>query len=401
MDPIRNPFAPGAGTRPPAFVGREKIIQNTNILLARVQAGRAAKSMLFVGLRGVGKTVLLNYVKKIAEDDYGYKTIFIETPEDKSLASQLVPNLLRLLREIDLSTQVHTQVKRALRGLRSFAATIKVRYEALELGIEPERGLADSGDLETDLASLLVAVAEAAAAKKTPCLLLIDEIQYLSQPEFRALITAMHRVAQQELPFVLVGAGLPQLVGVAGEAKSYAERLFDYPLIGALSEADAATALQEPVKALGASYTDRAISIIYKYTKGYPYFIQEWGFETWNQSDSPIITDLHVTHTIKGVMNKLDDNFFRVRLDRLTPTEKNYLRAMAELGPGAHRSGDIAAILNKKVNAVAPVRNSLIRKGMIYSPGHGDTEFTVPLFDEFMKRVIPELMLPLIVTNPA
>lgn len=401
MDPVRNPFAPGAGTRPPAFVGREKIINNTNILLARIKEGRASKSMLFVGLRGVGKTVLLNYVKRIAEGKNGYKTIFIETPEDKSLASQLVPSLLRLLREIDLSEQVHAQVKRALRGLRSFAATIKVRYEALELGIDPEKGLADSGDLESDLASLLVAVAEAAAAKKTPCLLLIDEMQYLSQEEFRALITAMHRVAQQELPFVLVGAGLPQLVGVAGEAKSYAERLFDYPLIGALNEEDAAKALQEPVKAQNVSYTDEAIKIIYKHTKGYPYFIQEWGFETWNHSDDTIISAASVNSTMDEVIKKLDDNFFRVRLDRLTPTEKSYLRAMAELGPGAHRSGDIAAILHKKVNTVAPIRNSLIRKGMIYSPSHGDTEFTVPLFDEFMKRAIPNFLPSHVVNKPS
>ncbi|MBI1309483.1 MAG: AAA family ATPase [Proteobacteria bacterium] len=389
MDRVKNPFAPGAGTRPPAFAGRDELIENIDVLLARIKEKRSAKSMFFVGLRGVGKTVLLNHVKDVAEQKFGYQTVFIEAPENKRLADLLVPHLLRLLYTLDYSKNVNAQVKKAFRALRSFAGALKVKLESFEVSIEPERGLADSGDLETDLPALLVTIAEAAESKGIPCLLLIDEMQYLSEDEFRALITAMHKIAQRQLPFVLVGAGLPQLVGVAGEAKSYAERLFDFPRIGALNAVDAEKALKQPVAKEGAAINKDAIGEIIKMTQGYPYFLQEWGSEAWNIAPRSPITLTDVKHAHTSVIKKLDDSFFRVRLDRLTPLEKNYLRAMAELGPGPHRSGDIAAELGKQVNSVAPVRNSLIKKGMIYSPTHGDTAFTVPLFDQFMKRAMP------------
>jgi hypothetical protein len=218
---------------------------------------------------------------------------------------------------------------------------------------------------------------------------MIDEIQYFTASELSALIMAMHRLQQRQLPLVLIGAGLPILPGLAGESKSYAERLFNFPDVGALSEADATKALQDPVKAMGVEFELAALKEIVRLTKGYPYFIQEWGYQAWNHApDTPITLEI-TQQASKLVQERLDHNFFRVRFDRLTPREKDYLRAMAELGAGPYRTGDIADILGTKITALGPVRASLIKKGMIYSPEHGDMAFTVPLFDEFMRRTMP------------
>jgi len=218
---------------------------------------------------------------------------------------------------------------------------------------------------------------------------LIDEIQYLSQKELGAIIMAMHKMQQKQLPLVLIAAGLPVLPGIAGESKSYAERLFNFPDIGALSEIDAARALRDPARNVGVEYEDDALREVYRLTHGYPYFLQEWGYQSWNMATSSPITLKGVQDATPEVIRRLDKNFFRVRFDRLTPSEKNFLRAMAQLGAGSHRTGDIAATLGVSVKGIGPVRSKLIRKGMIYSPAHGDMAFTVPLFDEFMIRAIP------------
>jgi len=287
----------------------------------------------------------------------------------------------------------NTTVKRALRVLRSFLGSIKLGTDDfnVSLDVEPEAGSADSGDLNFDLPQLFTALAEAAAARATAVALIVDEMQYLPQKEFAALITAIHMVAQKQLPLILIGAGLPQLVGLSGRAKSYAERLFDFPKIGALSAADAEDALRKPVQEQKVDFEPGAIREILRITKGYPYFLQEWGYEAWNFAKTSPITAHDVTTVTPRVITKLDENFFRVRFDRLTPSEKRYLRAMAELGPGPHRSGDITNILGVRVQSGAPVRSGLIEKGMIFSPAHGDTAFTVPLFDEFMRRSMPQL----------
>jgi DNA-binding CsgD family transcriptional regulator len=391
MDRVKNPFAPGAGTSPPALVGREEILETAQVTLARIKEGRPAKSFLLVGLRGVGKTVLLNRIQELAEAN-GYRAIFIEAPENKRLPALLIPPLRQILLALDRGERVNEYVKRSLRILKSF--TLKFRTEMgdfnLGLDIDPEPGIADSGDLETDLSDLLVAVAEAAKARSQPVSVFIDEMQYLNEDELSALIMAVHRVAQRGLPLLLVGAGLPQLVGLTGKSKSYAERLFDFPKIGPLSSTDARNALRAPVEREGAKIEENALNEIFGITQGYPYFLQEWGYHTWNiASVSPIsLSDVKAAHS--AVLQRLDESFFRVRLDRLTPREKDYLRAMAELGPGPHRSGDIADVLGVDVHSVAPLRSGLIKKGMIFSPAHGDTAFTVPLFDEFMKRILPE-----------
>lgn len=391
MDPINNPFSPGAGAPPPELVGRDPILEQARILLGRIRQRRPEKSMLLTGLRGVGKTVLLNEIERLAKAG-GYHIIAIEAHEDKALGPLVAPHLRSLLFELDRVAGAGDKAKRGLRVLRSFLGALKVTYKDVTIGldIDPEQGAADSGDLEIDLPNLLVAVAEAAEERQTAVAMLIDEIQYFSQKELGALIMAMHKVQQRQLPLVLLGAGLPILPGLAGESKSYVERLFSFPEVGALSEAEAAKALDDPAQAAGVTFAPQALQEIFRLTKGYPYFLQEWGYQSWNLAPTNAISLEVVQRGTAAVIPRLDQNFFRVRFDRLTPHEKHFLRAMAQLGPGAHRTGDIAQILGMKVTSLGPVRAKLIKKGMIYSPAHGDLAFTVPLFDKFMIRAIPE-----------
>lgn len=393
MDPIKNPFSPGAGSPPPELVGRDSIIEKARILLGRAKQRRSEKSLMLVGLRGVGKTVLLNEVERLTKAA-GYHTITIEAHEEKSLAALLTPYLRRLLFDLDRMANLSEKVRRGLAVLKSFVSGIKIKVSDIEIGldIDSERGAADSGDLEADLPNLFIAIAEAAQDRKTAVALLIDEIQYLSEKELSALIMAMHKMQQLRLPLVLLGAGLPILTRLAGESKSYAERLFEFPEIGPLSPSDARKALLDPVKSAGIKFDEKAIDEIVRFTQGYPYFIQEWGYQSWNHAKDQRITRNDVQRATATVIKRLDENFFRVRFDRLTPREKDYLRAMAYLGPGAHRSGDIAAVLGVKVNSLGPMRSKLIHKGMIYSPNYGDMAFTVPLFDQFMCRAMPKFV---------
>lgn len=391
MDKIKNPFSPGAGSPPPELAGRDGILEQAHILMGRVQAKRAEKSILLTGLRGVGKTVLLNEMDRLARNK-GYHTILIEAHEDKRLGPLIAPHLRRLLFDLDRIKGAGDKVRRGIGVLKSFIGSLKLSYGEFEVGldIDPEKGTADSGDLEVDLPSLFSAVAEAAEERATAVAVLIDEIQYFKSAELSALIMAMHRMQQRRLPLVLIGAGLPILPGLAGESKSYAERLFSFPDIGPLTEQDAIKALQDPVKAAGVEFEANALKEIYRLTKGYPYFIQEWGYQAWNHAATSPITLPVIQETTSIVRERLDQNFFRVRFDRLTPREKDYLRSMAYLGSGPYRTGDIADTLGEKITTLGPVRASLIKKGMIYSPAHGDMAFTVPLFDEFMCRAIPE-----------
>jgi hypothetical protein len=390
VDPIKNPFSPGAGSPPPELVGRDPILEQARILLGRVKQKKPEKSMLLTGLRGVGKTVLLNEIKRMADND-GYRTISIEAHDDKALGPLIAPYLRSLLYDLNRIAGAGDKVKRGLAVLRSFVGALNVTIGDVSIGldIDPEKGSADSGDLEIDLPNLFVAIGEAAQDRNSAVAIFIDEIQYFSKKELGALIMAMHKIQQQQLPLVLLGAGLPILPGMAGESKSYAERLFNFPNIGALSQADTAKALQEPAQKAGVTFEDAALDEAFLLTKGYPYFLQEWGYVAWNLATASPITLQVVRDAKKAVIPRLDENFFRVRFDRLTPSEKNFLRAIAELGPGAHRTGDIADILKVKVTSLGPVRAKLINKGMIYSPAHGDMDFTVPLFDDFMIRAIP------------
>lgn len=389
MDPIRNPFAPGAGTPPPELAGRDEFREMVRISLARTQLRRPAKSVLMVGLRGVGKTVLLDQLRRDAEAA-GLQTMRVEAPESRSLPAIIAPQLREALLRISQDERARDLARRALRGLAGFVGALKVKFNDIEVGLDldPEPGLADNGDLEHDLQALLEVVGEAAARIETVLVLFIDEMQYVAEKELAALITALHRTAQERLPVVLVGAGLPQLPGQFGIAKSYAERLFDFVTIGPLSAEYSRVALVEPARREGVAFTDQALDLIFERTQGYPYFLQEWGTKCWDVAKASPIQPEDVKKASELVVATLDDSFFRVRFGRLTPSERRYLRAMAELGPGPHRSGDIAQMLDREVQNVAPTRAKLIQKGMVWSPSHGDTAFTVPIFDEFLRRIM-------------
>ena len=390
MDPVGNPFAPGAGTPPPELAGRDELRETVRIAVARTLLGRPTKSILMVGLRGVGKTVLLDRMRDDAEAT-GIHTLRVEAPESRSLPAILAPQLRQALLRLSRNEQARDLAQRALRGLAGFAKALKVKFGDIEVGLdfEPEPGLADNGDLEHDLQALLEAAGAAAQKAGTALVMFVDELQYVEEDQLAALITALHRAAQRRLPVVLVGAGLPQLRGRMGRAKSYAERLFDFPEIGPLPPPAARTAITKPAEAEGVQVSEDALELIVQKTHGYPYFLQEWGKHAWDTASKSPITLQDVELASASAVAALDESFFRVRFDRLTPLEKRYLRAMAELGSGPHRSGDIAEQLKRGVTALGPTRNQLIGKGMIWSPSHGDTAFTVPLFDEFMHRIMP------------
>ncbi len=390
MDPVSNPFAPGAGTPPPELAGRDDVRETVRIATERVRKGSPAKSILMVGLRGVGKTVLLDRMRDDAEAG-GIQTIRIEAPEGRSLPALLAPQLRLALLRLSRNEKAKDSARRGLRALAGFAGALKVKFQDIEVGLdlEPEPGLADNGDLEHDLQALLETVGVAAQRAGTALILFVDELQYVEEAQLAALITALHRTAQRRLPVALVGAGLPQLRGRMGKAKSYAERLFDFPEIGPLTPAAAKTAIVKPAAAQKVKVEEDALNQILKKTHCYPYFLQEWGKHAWDTAAASPITLKDVDRASKEAVAALDESFFRVRFDRLTPAEKKYLRAMAELGPGPHRSGDIAENLKREVTKLGPTRNQLIAKGMIWSPNHGDTAFTVPLFDEFMHRIMP------------
>ena len=390
MEELRNPFTPGAGTLPPELAGRSAILDRASILLQRTQKGRISKSILLTGLRGVGKTVLLNEVNQLAKQ-LDFRRIFIEAHEEKPLAVLLAPQLRGLLLHLNRMEGAKEKVRRGLAALSGWVSSIKLSYDDIPIGIdiEPERGTADSGDLETDLPELFVVVGEAAASRNTQIVLLIDEVQYFKEKELSSLIMAMHKVQQERLPIVLVGAGLPVLPRLAGASKSYAERMFDFPELGPLADEDAAMAIAGPITEEGESISSDAVAEVVRITQGYPYFLQEWGYQVWNlASSSPI--ELDVAHQASAATTeRLDKNFFRVRFDRLTQGEKKLLRAMAELGPGPYKTSDVADEMGLKITSLGPRRAKLIQKGMIYSPQHGELAFTVPLFDEFMQRAMP------------
>jgi hypothetical protein len=344
-----------------------------------------------VGLRGVGKTVLLDQFARDAEEA-GLHALRMEAPEGRSLPAILAPELRKTLLRLSNLEKARDLARRALRGLAGFVGALKVKHEDIEVGLdfEPEPGLADAGDLEHDLQSLLDAAGAAAQAAGTALVLFIDELQYVPEEELAALITALHRISQRQRPVVLVGAGLPQLRGRTGRLKSYAERLFDFPEVGSLPAEDARVALAKPAHAEGVELEADALNGIVEETGGHPCFLQEWGKHVWDVADDSPITLVDVHAASKVAVASLDESFFRVRFDRLTPSEKRHLRAMAELGPGPHRSGDIAETLNRKVTSLGPTRSKLIEKGMAWSPSHGDTAFTVPLFDQLMRRIMPD-----------
>lgn len=391
MDRLDNPFAPGAGTQPPELAGRDDILDALEIAALKCQRGGPTRCIGLLGLRGVGKTVVLGRVRDDVEER-GLLTAMIEASEARSLPSLLAPELRRVLLELSARQRRRAAARRAMRALAGFVSALKVRFDDLEFGLDvtPELGLADSGDLEFDLTALLEAVGEAARQAETALILIVDELQYARAPELGALVAAFHRAAQRGWPVMLAVAGLPQLRGRLGKARSYAERLFEFRELGALDAEAARAAVRQPLRKREADIEDEALESIVDRTRAYPYFLQEWGLHSWNVAPLSPIRLRDVRAAEEHATASLDQGFFRVRYDRLTPAEKRYMRAMAELGPGPHRSGDIASILNRQVTSLGPMRSKLIGKGMIWSPSHGDTAFTVPSFDRFMKRMMPD-----------
>ena len=390
MDPIRNPYAPGAGTPPPELAGRDEIRETARIALERARNGRPGKGLILVGLRGVGKTVLLDRIRQDAEAA-GIYTLQIEASENRSLPAMLAPLLRSALLKLSRLESARQLAQRALRGLSGFISALKVSYQDitlnLDLGTEP--GLADSGDLATDLPELCEAVGAAAQAGETSLAFFVDELQYVKAEELSILIMALHRMAQRQLPVIMLGAGLPQVRGNMGQARTYAERLFDFTDVGPLRPDDARCAIVKPAAAENVAIAAAALDAVVEQTGGYPYFLQEWGKHLWDVAERSPITPDDVSVASQQALATLDMGFFLVRFERLTQSERNYARAMAELGEGQHRSSDVAAMLGRNVQFCSLTRDSLIDKGTIWSPDYGYIAFTVPMFDGFMRRIMP------------
>lgn len=388
MDPVRNPFAPGAGSKPPELAGRDAILYEAEIALQRVIKGRHDRSQILLGLRGTGKTVLLNAIEALARK-HDHITSFVEAPEMGRLADQLYPKLQQALRQLSSVEAARSASNAGMRALRSFASVFKIKFGDVSISVDPEPGVADSGNLEFDLIDVFLALGRAAQAANRGWSLFIDELQYLKEPELAALIVAIHRSNQMGLPILFFGAGLPQIAALSGDAKSYAERLFSFPAIGALDHQAATAAIRQPVEDEGESIEEAALAGIIQATRGYPYFLQEWGYQAWNVAAASPIAEADIVTASINALKRLDEGFFRVRLDRLTPKEREYVLAMARLGSGPYRSADVADALGETTQSLGPRRASIINKGMIYSPAHGDIAFTVPMFDEFLRRAFP------------
>lgn len=385
MDPVRNPFSPGAGSKPLELAGREDAIISAQTALKRIILGKPAQSQIFLGLRGTGKTVLLNEVLEMTERE-GYLSALVEAPETKSLTDLLYPPMRQALRKLSVSHEARHMATRGLKVLRSFASVFKIRMAEVEIGVEAEEGVADSGYLEVDLAEMFEAIGRAAQSAGRGWALLIDEVQYLRDEELAALIVAVHRMSQRNLPVVVFAGGLPQIAKLSGDAKSYAERLFTYPKIGALDNDAARDAITKPLAAEGAEITEDGLAEILRRTEGYPFFLQEWGHHAWNVAEATPISKANVLLASERAKARLDDGFFRVRFDRLTKAEVDYVKAMATLGAGPYSVNDVAIALDMKPKSLGPRRASIIKKGMIFSPSYGEIDFTVPLFDDFLRR---------------
>jgi hypothetical protein len=389
MDPYRNPFAPGAGSRPPELAGRDIILDAAKIACGRAVQGKSARSMMLLGLRGTGKTVLLNEIGRNAEQE-GLFVSKLEAPEGVSLARLIFPEMRKVMRSLSKVQAAKNIASRGLTGLRNFASIFKIEMAGVEIGVEPEPGLADTGDLQYDLPDLFTLIGKAAKIAERGWLILIDEVQYLSEADLAALIVALHRMSQGGLPVLLIGAGLPQIARLAGEAKSYAERLFQYPAVGALDPASARKAVEKPIFDEKATITTDALEVIIERTKGYPFFLQEWASVIWNNAEGPEITFEDTDKSYTETLASLDEGFFKVRIDRLTKAEIQFVTAMAQLGDGPYAMSDIAKKIKRTQKSLGPTRASTISKGMLYSTDHGYLDFTVPLFAEFIRRQYKE-----------
>ncbi|MGB7448625.1 MAG: ATP-binding protein [Ornithinimicrobium sp.] len=396
MDPIRNPYTPNAGAQPPAVLGRDVQLNTFDLLLRRLSVGRTEQSMIITGLRGVGKTVLLGrFQGKAQELNWVVVEREVSKHDDEQFRRQMVSAIRTSLFEMSPKARWGDRMQRAAAVLKSFSVSVDPTGTLTGgIDVDAAQGFADQQDLQADLTDLLVAVGEAAKDAGKGLVLLFDEVQFLSTPQLEALISALHKTVQRGLPVTMVGAGLPQIAELAGDAKSYSERLFKFPRIGNLDDADARAALSEPAEAEDANYSKEALDLAIEVTGGFPYFLQELGYAVWGVASGPTITRADIALAVPTYEAKLDESFFRVRLDRATEMERIYMRAMAELGPEAQKAQDVAAVIGRRSTQMGPTRAQLISMGLLYTPEHGYAAFTVPHFDKFMLRAIPELVMP-------
>jgi hypothetical protein len=386
-NPSNNPYTPNAGARPPVLVGRVDEVRAFELLLDRLKNGYTAQSMIAIGLRGVGKTVLLSEFRNTAVER-GWTTVEAEITKHEDFGQRMASLARRALLQVAPRARWKDRGRKAAQILRSFQISVNPDGAVTAgLGdVEPAEGFADSGGLAEDLTDVIVAIGEAAQEQGSGVVFLFDEVQFLSLKELEAVIAALHKTVQRGLPVTFVGAGLPQLPELAGEAKSYAERLFRFPEVGTLPEEEAATALVDPASNLGVTYEPAAVRAIVQYTEGYPYFLQEYGYIVWDLSSGDTITQQEAVDAQEMVEAKLDGSFFKVRADRTTELELRYLRAMAELGSQPHQARDVADVLQRTSQQLGPTRARLIDKGLLYTPGYGLAAFTVPQFDRYMRR---------------
>lgn len=381
-----NPYTPNAGARPPALVGRDAQLESFEILLDRLRRGHTEQSMLITGLRGVGKTVLLGAFEERARSR-DWTTVESEITKNVDFGPRMAQLARRALLQVAPRARWQERGRQAAAVLKAFQVTVSPQGDlAFGLDVDAAEGLGDSGSLGEDLTDVLVALGEAAREQERGVVFLFDEVQFLTTAELEALIAALHKTVQRQLPITLVGAGLPQLPRLAGEAKSYAERLFEFPTIGELNEREATEALIKPAALLSVEFSESAVEAIVGYTEGYPYFLQEYGKLVWEQAASSPISLGDVEDTKEAVEAKLDSSFFRVRTDRVTELELQYMRAMAELGHEPQAAKDVAKLMHRSSEQLGPTRSRLIEKGLLYTPAHGLAAFTVPQFDRYMRR---------------
>ncbi len=398
MKALTNPYTPNAGAEPQAVVGRDDQLESFDLLLARIEAGRTEQSMIITGLRGVGKTVLLGQFRtKALARDWVVVELEVRKNGETEFRRDIATRLRSALFELSPKTKWTDRFQHAAAVLKSFSVSVDASGTWTGgLDIEAAEGFADHANLALDMTDVLLAVGQAAAERKRGVVLLFDEVQFLSRQQLEAVIEGLHKMVQRKLPITMVGAGLPQIAELAGDAKSYAERLFKFPSIGVLSPDDARAALTRPALDEGVDYTPDALNEAVVITGGYPYFLQELGYTVWTVAEGPTITLDDVIAAVPGHEAKLEESFFRVRLDRATELQRAYLRATAQLGPGPQKASVVAEVMgpDRTSENLAPTRAELINMGLLYTPEHGYAAFTVPHFDRFVMRAIPELVVP-------
>lgn len=396
MRALTNPYTPNAGAQPEAIVGRDDQLDSFELLLGRLARGRSEQSMIITGLRGVGKTVLLGQFRaKALEQDWVVVEQEVSKHDEDEFRRDISSRLRAALLELSPRTRWSDRLKHAAGVLKSFTVSVDAAGAwSAGLDLEAVEGHADHGNLAMDLTDVFLAVGEAAKEEGKGVVLLFDEVQFLRARQLEALIEALHKMVQRRLPITLVGAGLPQIAELAGDAKSYAERLFKFPQIGNLSPDDAKTALERPAAEEGVTYSSGALEQAVAITGGYPYFIQELGHAVWTVAAGPEISEDDVIAAVPGYEAKLDASFFRVRLDRATDLQRAYLRAMAQLGPAAQKASDVADLMGRTSTNLGPTRAELINMGLLWTPQHGYAAFTVPHFDRFLMRAVPVLEVP-------